>query len=112
MHTLVNIIYLTRQFIFTKLKLQVVDQIFKVLDEKEKLERKKSKTKFNVDDLQQKKKTTIILSRDLIERIAELGRKGETYDNIINRIIDYDISLSRKAGEYPKDSPIYKMKTS
>lgn len=78
-------------------KLQVVDQTFSIIEddlaeEKQKVARRSLK----LDDLQQKRKTTIILSEGQIERIAELGRKGETYDNIINRVIDYDISLTRK----------------
>ena len=41
-----------------------------------------------------KEKTTIILSQKNIQRIAELGRKGETYDDIINKLVYYDIKLN------------------
>jgi len=33
-------------------------------------------------------KTTIIVSTETRERLRRLGRKGETYDDIINRLID------------------------
>ena len=81
----------------------VIDQVFQILEENTK-EKKKAKllkqkelvkAKFKAEDLSQNRKTTIILSRDLIERIARLGTKGETYDNIINGIIDFDITLEK-----------------
>lgn len=79
-------------------RLYVVDQVFNILDDNAAATANTTRQKpnLNIDDLQQKRKTTIILSRTNIERIANLGRKGETYDNIINRMIDHDIVLSRK----------------
>ena len=32
--------------------------------------------------------TTIRVSKKTRERLARFGRKGETYDNLINRILD------------------------
>jgi predicted DNA-binding protein len=40
-------------------------------------------------------KTTIELSKRTRERLKELGKKGETYDSIINRLIEAD---SQKGG--------------
>ena len=39
--------------------------------------------------------SSIILSRRNKHRILTLGRYGETYDQIINRLIDYDIKINK-----------------
>jgi len=41
--------------------------------------------------------SSIILSRRNKHRILTLGRYGETYDQIINRLIDYDIKLREQS---------------
>lgn len=35
------------------------------------------------------KYTTIRLTKSTVERLKELGKKGETYDEIIKRLIKY-----------------------
>jgi hypothetical protein len=44
-----------------------------------------------------KGKTTIILSKKNIAMISSLGARGETYDDIIERIIDFDIEIAKKS---------------
>lgn len=34
------------------------------------------------------KKVTVKLKRSTVEKLKELGKKGDTYDDIINRLID------------------------
>jgi hypothetical protein len=37
--------------------------------------------------MQQDRKSTILIEKQTIDRLRELGRKGETYDDIINRLV-------------------------
>ena len=45
------------------------------------------------------KRTSIIVSYDNRLRLFNLGKYGETYDDIIDRIVQYDIELSKKRKE-------------
>ena len=43
-----------------------------------------------------RKKTSIIVSLSNRKKLLSLGNFGETYDDIINRLVDYDIKLRGK----------------
>jgi predicted CopG family antitoxin len=42
--------------------------------------------------------TTIRISREVYERLCGLGRKGETFDSILRRILSREASTSRHSG--------------
>lgn len=43
--------------------------------------------------------TTILISKELRENLKGLGKKGETYDEIIQRLVDY---YQKKNGKVTK----------
>ena len=47
----------------------------------------------------QEQKTSIVVSRDTREKLIGLGKYGESYDDILEKLIDYDIELEKKRKE-------------
>jgi hypothetical protein len=87
------------------MRLQVLDQ--KVESDNNKTITKKARAKAATVTRNKQKnpnlntKTTVILSETTIKELSSLGVRGETYDDIIDRIVEYDIRIS---GKNPKRS--------
>ena len=47
----------------------------------------------------QEQKTSIVVSRDTREKLIGIGKYGESYDDILGKLIDYDIELEKKRKE-------------
>lgn len=43
-------------------------------------------------------RTTIPLTMDTRDRLKALGRKGETYDELVNRLIDHYLRIQARGG--------------
>jgi predicted DNA-binding protein len=41
-------------------------------------------------------RTTISLDEETRDRLKALGRKGETYDDLVNRLIDHYLGVERE----------------
>ncbi|NCN64730.1 MAG: hypothetical protein GW779_02430 [Candidatus Altiarchaeum hamiconexum] len=50
----------------------------------------------------EKNKTTVLLSRDTVNRLCKLkGKIGDTYDTVINDVIDkYEAGMNENKGGY------------
>lgn len=44
-------------------------------------------------------RTTISLDMETRDRLKSLGRKGETYDELVNRLIDHYLRIEERQGE-------------
>jgi hypothetical protein len=82
------------------MRLQIVNQTVK----KYKGRGKKVATKLNVpiSQIPANAKTTVIISKRNLARIKAIGRYGESLDDIVNKIIDFDINLTNS--QYVNDS--------
>jgi len=48
--------------------------------------------------------TTIQVKKSTRDRLVEIGKKKETYDDIINRLIDFYLSMQGDRIDYKKKS--------
>lgn len=47
-------------------------------------------------------RTTISLQKETRIRLKALGRKGETYDDLVNRLIDRYLGIEARSGRGPR----------
>ena len=52
--------------------------------------------------------TTIQLRKATRDRLVELGRKGETYDDILNRLLDHMATGSHATAQAPSRAPSHR----